>query len=281
MRASPASAAEIEIDAPVSPIITVTDATKLFKGKRALHALSCTILPGQFVAIVGKSGAGKTTLLRCLGRATGLNSGHIRFGRDDVAALRGRALRGHRARVGMIYQQFNLVKRLRVIDNVLVGRLAHVRGLRRWATLGGHFDGAERVVALRCLEHVGLLDRVWQRTDTLSGGEQQRVAIAKILAQQPGVILADEPIASLDIANGTLVLDTLRRISSRAGLTVVTTLHHVALARRYADRVLGLREGRLVFDGTPAQMNETAMLDIFGELPSEYLTETMGERAAS
>ena len=281
MASSSASQAEIEIDVPVSPVVAMTGATKIFKGQRALDGVSCTIQPGQFVAIVGKSGAGKTTLLRSLSCAITLTSGVIRFAHQDVSALRGHTLRRHRARVGMIYQQFNLVKRLRVIDNVLVGRLAHLGPRQRWTALVGHFDRRQHAVALRCLDHVGLLDRVWQRTDTLSGGEQQRVAIAKILAQQPEVILADEPIASLDISNGTLVLDTLRRTASRAGLTVITTLHHIDVARRYADRILGLRDGRIVFDGTPRQMNETAMLDIFGELPAEYLTAPPGERAAS
>ena len=281
MASPPASRAVVETDAAVSPVVVVGGATKVFRGTHALDGVSCTILPGQFGAIVGKSGAGKTTLLRCLACAITLTGGSIRFGEQDVGALRGRALRRHRARVGMIYQQFNLVKRLRVIDNVLVGRLAHLGRRGRWLALARHFDGREQAVALRCLDHVGLLDRVWQRTDTLSGGEQQRVAIAKILAQQPEVILADEPIASLDISNGTLVLDTLRRTASRAGLTVITTLHHIDVARRHADRIIGLRDGRVVFDGTPAQMNETAMLDIFGELPAEYLTATVGRRAAS
>src|SRR5215470_17741855 len=261
---------EIDIEPAVSPVVEVAGARKSFKGKHALDGVSCTILPGQFVAIVGKSGAGKTTLLRCLSRAITLSSGTIRFGQQDVGGLRGRALRLHRARVGMIYQQFNLVRRLRVLDNVLVGRLPHLDARQRWLSLARHFDHHQRVIAFRCLDHVGLLDRAWQRTDTLSGGEQQRVAIAKILAQHPEVVLADEPIASLDIANGTLVLDTLRRTASRAGLTVITTLHHIDVARRYADRILGLREGRIVFDGKPGQMNETAMLDIFGELPAEY-----------
>ena len=134
----------------------------------------------------------------------------------DLARLRGAALRAHRTRVGMIYQQFNLVRRLPVIDNVLVGRLAHLRGWPRWAALARWFDAAERAVALRCLDHVGLLDRVWQRTDTLSGGEQQRVAIAKILAQEPP-ILADEPVASLDVSNGRLVMQTLRQVAAGGG----------------------------------------------------------------
>jgi phosphonate transport system ATP-binding protein len=273
-------ASALDIEAPVSPLVTASDVSKVYRGGRALDGFSSTFTPGQFVAIVGKSGAGKTTLLRCLAGAMSVTTGRITMGADDLGTLRGRALRGYRARVGLIYQQFNLVKRLSVFDNVLIGRLPHVRGWRRALTLARYFAAREREVAVRSLHHVGLLDRAWQRTDTLSGGEQQRVAIAKILAQQPDLILADEPTASLDVSNGALVLETLRRIASRAGLTVIATLHHVELARRYADRVVGLRAGRLVFDGTPAQMNETAMLDIFGELPAEYLTAGQ-ERAAS
>jgi phosphonate transport system ATP-binding protein len=121
---------------------------------------------------------------------------------------------------------------------------------------------------MRCLDHVGLLARAWQRTDTLSGGEQQRVAIAKILAQEPRLILADEPVASLDVMNGRLVMETLRRIASSAGLTVISTLHHVEYARRYADRVLGLRAGRLAFDGPAGELREAAVRDIFGEVPA-------------
>jgi phosphonate transport system ATP-binding protein len=276
----PLGASALEIEAPVSPQVVASDVSKFYRGGRALDGFTGTFIPGQFVAIVGKSGAGKTTLLRCLAGATSPTSGRITMGPHDLGRLRGQALRCYRARVGLIYQQFNLVKRLSVLDNVLIGRLPHVQGWYRALTLVRRFPAPDRDVAVRSLDHVGLLDRAWQRTDTLSGGEQQRVAIAKILAQQPDLILADEPIASLDVSNGALVLDTLRRIASRAGLTVITTLHHVELARRYADRILGLRAGRLVFDGTPAQMNETAMLDIFGELPADYFTAER-ERAAS
>jgi phosphonate transport system ATP-binding protein len=256
----------------VSPVISLDRVAKSFQSKRALDHVSATIHPGQFVAIVGRSGAGKTTLLRCLSRAVTVGSGAIHFGDVDLATLGGRALREHRARVGMIYQQFNLVKRLRVIDNVLVGRLPHLRGWRRWAAVARWFAPGERAIALRCLDHVGLVDRVWQRADTLSGGEQQRVAIAKILAQDPRVILADEPVASLDVLNGRLVMDTLRRIASQAGLTVVATLHHVDYARAYADRVLGLRAGALVFNGPPSELTDAMLVDIFGEYPAPLAT---------
>jgi phosphonate transport system ATP-binding protein len=140
--------------------------------------------------------------------------------------------------------------------------------------LGRYFPAAQRDIALRCLEHVGMLNRAWQRTDTLSGGEQQRVAIAKVLAQQPQVILADEPVASLDLMNGALVMDTLRRVASETGLTVIATLHHVEYARRYADRVLGLRAGELVFDGPPSALTHTALHSLFGaSLPLYALPE--------
>src|SRR5215471_6161861 len=236
-RGEPGEISPADATLPVSPVITLEGVSKHFRSTAALHNVSVTIPPGQFVAIIGRSGAGKTTLLHCLSRTTTVTAGNIRFGTCDLASLHGAMLRQHRARVGMIYQQFNLVK-----------RLPHLSGMAWWLALGRYFHTAQRDIALRCLEHVGLLNRAWQRTDTLSGGEQQRVAIAKVLAQQPQVILADEPVASLDLMNGALVMDTLRRVASETGLTVIATLHHVEYARRYADRVLGLRAGELVFD---------------------------------
>jgi phosphonate transport system ATP-binding protein len=263
-----------------SPVVTLDAVAKIFPGKAApaLDDLSATVEPGQFVAVIGKSGAGKTTLLRCLSRAALVTRGAIRFDRADLALLRGAALRAHRMRVGMIYQQFNLVRRLPVIDNVLIGRLGRLRGWERWAALAHHFDRHQREIAFRCLDHVGLLDRVWQRTDTLSGGEQQRVAIAKILAQEPTLVLADEPVASLDLSNGRLVMQTLRRVASAVGITVIATLHHVELARSYADRILGLKAGRLVFDGTPSQLSDAALFEIFGEFLTEPAGRSEGER---
>jgi phosphonate transport system ATP-binding protein len=252
---------------PVSPVITLEGVSKHFQSTAALHNVSATIPPGQFVAIIGRSGAGKTTLLHCLSRTTTVTAGSIHFGACDLTSLHGEMLRQHRARVGMIYQQFNLVKRLHVCNNVLVGRLPHLSGMAWWLALGRYFPAAQRDIALRCLEHVGLLHRAWQRTDTLSGGEQQRVAIAKVLAQQPQVILADEPVSSLDLMNGMLVLDTLRRVASETGLTVIATLHHVEYARRYADRVLGLRAGELVFDVLPSALTEVTLRSLFGDVP--------------
>jgi phosphonate transport system ATP-binding protein len=251
-----------------SAIITLDRVSKRFEAKQALEQVTTSIQPGEFVAIIGKSGAGKTTLLRYLARSIPVSEGSIHVAGQDLAALHGAALRQHRARVGMIYQQFNLVRRLRVLDNVLIGRLPHLTGWWRWAALGRYFNASQQEIALRCLDHVGLLDRVWQRTDTLSGGEQQRVAIAKILAQEPQVILADEPVASLDVMNGALVMETLQRIATTAGITVIANLHHVEYARRYADRVLGLGHGRLMFDGPPAGLTEAAVVDLFSDAPT-------------
>ena len=255
------------MNATTSPVVVLERVGRRFGAQVALDGVTACIRPGEFVAIIGRSGAGKTTLLRCLSRALVPTEGAIRMGGQDLRPLAGAGLRAHRARVGVIYQQFNLVRRLRVLDNVLIGRLPHLRGWRRHAALAGVFDRAQRGAALSCLDHVGLLARAWQRTDTLSGGEQQRVAIAKILAQEPRLILGDEPVASLDVMNGALVMETLRRIASSAGLTVVSTLHHVEYARRYADRVLGLRAGRLVFDGPPAKLGDDAIREIFGSVP--------------
>jgi phosphonate transport system ATP-binding protein len=255
------------MSAATSPVVVLERVGRRFGAQVALDAVSACIRPGEFVAIVGRSGAGKTTLLRCLSRALVPTEGTVLMGEQDLRLLSGCSLRAHRAGVGVIYQQFNLVKRLRVVDNVLVGRLPHVRGWRRYAALFRAFERVQRAAALRCLDHVGLVARAWQRTDTLSGGEQQRVAIAKILAQEPRLILGDEPVASLDVMNGALVMETLRRIASGAGLTVISTLHHVEYARRYADRVLGLRAGRLVFDGPAGNLDDAAIHEIFGPVP--------------
>jgi len=254
--------------ATLSPVVSLERVGRRFGAQVALDGISATIEPGQFVAVVGRSGAGKTTLLRCLSRSIGASEGMVRFDGIDLGPLTGRGLRAHRVRVGVIYQQFNLVKRLRVLDNVLVGRLAHLEGWARAVALVHRFGRDDRDIALRCLDHVGLVARAWQRTDTLSGGEQQRVAIAKILAQSPRLILGDEPVASLDVANGAMVMAMLRRIAAETGLTVIATLHHVDYARTYADRVLGLRAGRLVFDGPATSLSEAVLRSIFGEAPA-------------
>src|SRR5262249_24312765 len=252
----------------LSPPIVLDRVGRTFGATRALDRISLHVPPGQFVAVICRSGAGKTTLLRCLAAAAPPTEGTIRVGELDLATLRGAGLRAYRSRVASAYQQFNLVRRLRVLDNVLAGRLAHQGGWgdrRHWMALLRWFTPAERGIALRCLDHVGLLDRTWQRADTLSGGEQQRVAIARALAQAPGLILADEPVASLDPVNGTQVLQTLRGIGSVTGLPVVPTLHRLDYARRFADRIVALAGGRLVFDGGAADLTDAGVSRILDE----------------
>jgi phosphonate transport system ATP-binding protein len=246
----------------ISPVVVLDQVSKLFAGRRALDRVSLTIEPGEFVAVIGRSGAGKTTFLRCLTRALSVSDGMIRFGDEDLGELNGRGLREHRARVGMIYQQFNLVKRLRVLDTVLIGRLPHP--VARHA--GRHSRGVPRVDRdRRPPPRARRTHRARAAADGHARREQQRVAIAKILAQEPRTILGDEPVASLDVANGAMVMETLRRVASSAGVTVVTTLHHVEYARRYADRVVGFRRGRMVFDGKAVELTDRAVTDIFDE----------------
>jgi phosphonate transport system ATP-binding protein len=221
--------------------MTVTSVSKAFHGRPALRDVSFSVSEGEFVAVLGPSGAGKTTLFRCM---TGLivpDSGAVQVDGADVAGLRGRA----RRRIAMIFQQFNLIRRLSALENVLAGRLGHVPA---WRGLLRRFSRADRLLALQCLERVGLMAEAEQRADRLSGGQQQRVAIARALAQQPSLIVADEPVASLDPKSSGSVLELLRSIAHSDGVSVVSSLHQVGFARSYASRIIGLSAGRIVAD---------------------------------
>ena len=233
--------------------LILKDVVKSFGTKRALDGVSLTVEPGDFICIIGRSGAGKSTLLRAINRLTPVDSGTITCGKTNVRRLRGSALRRWRARAAMIFQQFNLVPRLDVITNVLLGRLAH-RGV--WASLFKSFTPAERAMAVQALERLGMLDAAFQRAETLSGGQQQRVAIARALLQEPGLILADEPVASLDPANSTAVMDTLKAIAKDEGIPVLCNLHDIDIAMAYANRIVAMRAGRIVFDGLPSGLSE-------------------------
>ena len=207
----------------------------------ALDDVGFTVGRGQMLALLGPSGAGKTTLFRCLAGLQAPDAGMVTLDGRDVASLRGR----ERRHIGLVFQQFNLVGRLSALDNVLAGRLGHVPV---WRGLARRFDAADVALAHHCLERVGLAGHADQRADTLSGGQQQRVAIARALAQQPDLIIADEPVASLDPGSGAGILDLLKSICHADGLAVICSLHQPEYARRYADRVLGLRAGRVVVD---------------------------------
>ena len=214
----------------------------------ALDGVDLDIRPGEFVMIIGQSGAGKSTLLRCLNRLIEPTAGEIGLNGSRVTGAAPEALRAVRRQMGMIFQQFNLVKRASVMGNVLAGRLGHVPGL---PSLFGRFPRTDRELALVCLRLVGMEEFAERRADRLSGGEQQRVAIARALAQEPKVILADEPTASLDPMLTESIMGILQRINRERGLTLVVSQHMLETALSYGTRIIGLRQGRVAFDGPP------------------------------
>ncbi|MEL6807911.1 MAG: phosphonate ABC transporter ATP-binding protein [Pseudomonadota bacterium] len=245
----------------MSAALTLTGVSKVFDETRAVDDVTLKIAPGQFVGVIGRSGAGKSTMLRLINRLIDPTAGSISFGGSEITSLRGKALRTWRRDCAMIFQQFNLVDRLDVLTNVLIGRLAEHGFL---SSMAMQFTDAERTMALHALDRLDLVPQALQRAGTLSGGQQQRVAIAKALVQQPKIMLADEPIASLDPANATLVMDGLRQINKEDGLTVLVNLHTLDTARAYCDRVIAMREGRVFFDGTAAQLTDDVVRDIYG-----------------
>jgi phosphonate transport system ATP-binding protein len=230
------------------------------------------------LGIIGRSGAGKSTLLRMINRLQEPSAGTIHFGDTNVTALRGRALRNWRASCAMIFQQFNLIPRLDVLTNVLVGRLNRRSTL---SSLLGLFSAAERAEALAILDRFDLLETALMRAGQASGGQQQRVAICRALMQRPRLVLADEPIASLDPRNAQVVMDALRRINREDGLSVLCNLHHLDTARAYCDRILGLRAGRIVFDGPPDALTPAMAREIYGVSEAEFHAAPQGSLAVA
>jgi len=235
--------------------------TRRFGAVTAVDHVSLSVPSGQLVGVIGRSGAGKSTLLRMINRLVEPSAGRILYDGRDITALRGRELRHWRTDCAMIFQQFNLVSRLDVLTNVLVGRLNHVS---TWRSLLRLWPEVDHAVALSALEQFDIGTLAAQRADSLSGGQQQRVAIARALVQEPSIILADEPVASLDPRNAQLVMDALAEINRRYRITVLVNIHSLDLARRYCERLVGLAAGRLVFDGPPAKLTEAAARQIYG-----------------
>jgi phosphonate transport system ATP-binding protein len=230
----------------------------------ALHGVDLVVDPGQFVVVLGRSGAGKTTFLRAINRLVEPTSGTVRVAGRAVTGAPPAELRAMRRQIGMIFQQFNLVRRSSVLDNVLAGRLGYVATA---SSLLGRFPAADRRLALECLAQVGLAHLADRRADTLSGGEQQRVAIARALAQAPSVILADEPTASLDPQLAETIMDILRRINADHGLTLMVSQHRLEAALAYASRIVGFRQGRITFDGPPSTVTPDVVGAIYGDAP--------------
>jgi phosphonate transport system ATP-binding protein len=242
-------------------MLEIQGLTRRFGTKAAVDDVSLSIAPGAFVGVIGRSGAGKSTLLRMINRLVEPTAGRIVADGVDVVGLRGAKLRRWRRETAMIFQQFNLVGRLDVLTNVLIGRLDHMSRSR--ALLGLWRDG-DRALALSALDWFDMAALSAQRCETLSGGQQQRVAIARALVQEPRIILADEPIASLDPRNTRLVMDGLQRINRHYGITVICNLHALDVARAYCGRLVGMRSGRIVFDGRPEALTPTVAADLYG-----------------
>lgn len=241
-------------------MLVVDGLTCRFGTKAAVDKASFSIAPGAFIGVIGRSGAGKSTLLRMINRLVEPSEGKIVFDGLDVTALRGKELRQWRARSAMIFQQFNLVGRLDVLTNVLMGRLAQIPS---WRSLTQLWPEQDKALAMSALEQFDIATLAAQRADQLSGGQQQRVAIARALVQQPSIILADEPIASLDPRNTRIVMDALLRINKHFGITVLCNLHSLDLARGYCDRLIGMASGRIVFDGAPSTLTEQIARELY------------------
>jgi phosphonate transport system ATP-binding protein len=251
-------------------VLRVRGLSKAYGEVQALTDVDFDILRGQLIAVIGPSGSGKTTLIRCLNRLVEPTRGEIHFDGVDVRALKGVALRRTRARMAMIFQHYNLVTRLSVLENVLHGRLGY-KGT--WAGMLGIYSDQEKRRALEVLALVGLEEQVYRRCDQLSGGQKQRVGIARALVQDPHLILCDEPISSLDPSSAKIVMDYLKRIQLELGMTLFVNLHQVDVAKRYADRILGFNRGRLVFDGPPAELSRETIHTIYGTEAGELILD--------
>ncbi len=243
-------------------MIQFIDVSKTYdNGVQALKGVNLTINDGEFVAIIGLSGAGKSTLLRSINKMHPITSGQLLVDGVDVGQLRGKPLRLLRRSIGMIFQSFNLVKRMSVFNNVLAGRVAYHSTFK---TFFGIFPKQDKLIVLEALDTMGILEKAFSRADQLSGGQQQRVALARALAQQSKIILADEPVASLDPITTVQVMNDFTKINHDFGITIVANMHHVDLALKYATRIVGVRDGQIVFDGPSKDVTDQTLVDIYG-----------------
>ena len=231
-------------------------------GTVGLDDVDLTIQDGEFVAIIGRSGAGKSTLLRAVNRMHRITAGTLTVNGTDVSTLSGKALRQFRRGIGMVFQSFNLVTRTSVIKNVLS---ACVPDMPFWRVLLGAFRKEDKLKALESLDKVGILDKAYMRADQLSGGQQQRVALARTLTQSPSIILADEPVAALDPVTAKQVMQDFVRINQELGISILLNIHHVELALEYADRIIGIRAGKIVYDGPSDKVDQAVLDSIYGE----------------
>jgi phosphonate transport system ATP-binding protein len=256
-------------------MLKIENVSRRFGNKLAVDKINLEIPAGQMVGIIGRSGAGKSTLLRMINRLIDVSDGRIVHDGVAISALRGQRLRDWQRDCAMIFQQFNLVPRLDVITNVMLGRLNRRNTILSLLQI---FSEREQLMALKALEKLDIAATASQWAQTLSGGQQQRVAIARALLQEPRMILADEPIASLDPRNAQIVMDSLRSINQEQGITVITNLHTLDTARAYCERIIGMAQGRVVFDGTPDRLTTDVARELYGaeELDEAMTSTTIG-----
>lgn len=267
-----------ELSSPLAPLLEVRNVIKCYMGSTlALDDVSFSAAEGEFISVIGPSGAGKSTLLRCINRMIEVTSGEISF--DGVIASKQwkRDLRKLRTKIGMIFQHYNLVDRLTVIENVLHGRLGYKSTL---AGVLGRYSQEEKRQAFDIIKMLGLSDQVYQRCDQLSGGQKQRVGIGRALVQNPKMILCDEPIGSLDPNSSKIIMDYLREFSTQMRITLIVSLHQINVALKYSDRIIGINKGKVVFDGSPDDLTTKRISDIYGS-ESKDLIADLGERHAN
>ncbi len=257
------------------PILEFKNVSKVYDNvTKALDNISFAVEEGEFISIIGPSGAGKSTILRCINRLINASSGEIVYDGEDILKLKNKELRKIRTKTGMIFQHYNLVERLSVIENVLHGTLGSKSAL---SGMLGHYTEEEKIKAFEILKDLGLTEQAYKRCDELSGGQKQRVGIARAIMQQPKLILCDEPIASLDPKSSKIIMDHLANISREKKITCIVNLHQVDVAIRYSDRIIGVAAGKIVFDGPAKRLDREKIHQIYQSNSSELITDVSGE----
>lgn len=256
------------------PILEFKQVSKIYDNiTKALDDINFAVEEGEFVSIIGPSGAGKSTLLRCINRLIDTSEGEIMFDGQDITHVKGKELRNVRTKTGMIFQHYNLVDRLSVIENVLHGTLGKKSTI---SGMVGHYTEEEKTTAFEILKELGLGEQIYKRCDELSGGQKQRVGIARAIMQQPKLILCDEPIASLDPKASKVIMDQLVEINKNKKITCIVNLHQVDVAMRYSNRIIGVAGGRIVFDGPPSELDQTTIHRIYQSNENDLITDVSG-----